>query len=118
MGNRQKSEERKRKKPMKTIVYDCEVLKIPESKGEKDPSLSYCQGWRDFKNLGLSAICCWVSEGFSLVTGLHSFTNFDDSIPGSLTALVGSGDWEIFTTDRCPVFSIAPNPILELPALP
>lgn len=47
---------------MKTLIYDCEIIKcIPPRQGRKDPLLQYCNGWRDFKNMGISLIGCWIS---------------------------------------------------------
>ena len=67
---------------MKFLIYDCEIIKcLPSKKEEPDPNLIYCEGWRDFNNMGTSVIGAYLSEGFSYSEGLHSFTNHDDSIP-------------------------------------
>ncbi len=47
---------------MKTLIYDCEIINcIPPKDGNFDPDLKYCQGWRDFENMGISVIGCWTS---------------------------------------------------------
>jgi hypothetical protein len=39
------------------IVYDCEIKKgIPSSKEPSEADIQYCDGWRDFKNMGCSLI--------------------------------------------------------------
>ena len=39
------------------IVYDIEIKKgIPSSKSPSEPDIQYCDGWRDFKNMGCSLI--------------------------------------------------------------
>lgn len=48
---------------MRVVVYDAEIIKcIPPKKGEvKSPDLEYCDGWRDFENMGISCICAYDS---------------------------------------------------------
>lgn len=47
---------------MKTLIYDCEIIKcIPPKDGNFDPTLQYCGGWRDFDNMGISVIGCWTN---------------------------------------------------------
>jgi hypothetical protein len=42
----------------KILIYDCEIIKcIPDK--IKDPRFNYCQGWTDFKNMGISVIGTW-----------------------------------------------------------
>lgn len=42
---------------MKAIIYDCEIINaIPPRKGEKMNGIEYCDGWRDFANMGISVI--------------------------------------------------------------
>jgi hypothetical protein len=44
----------------KTVIYGCEIARcIP--KGERSPDLEYCQGWADFKGMGISVICAYSS---------------------------------------------------------
>jgi hypothetical protein len=46
---------------MQGIVYDCEVLRCIPPKGVSveglDDGFSYCSGWEDFKNIGVSVVC-------------------------------------------------------------
>ncbi len=42
------------------IVYDCEIKKAISKKGEPlVPGIQYCEGWRDFKRMGVSCICAY-----------------------------------------------------------
>lgn len=42
------------------IIYDCEIIKGIAKKYEKKlPDIEYCDGWRDFKNMGISVICAY-----------------------------------------------------------
>lgn len=39
------------------IIYDCEIIKaIPNKYGERVEGIEYCNGWRDFSNMGVSVI--------------------------------------------------------------
>lgn len=39
------------------IIYDCEIIKGIVKKGESRlPDIEYCDGWRDFANMGISVI--------------------------------------------------------------
>lgn len=42
---------------MRAIIYDCEIIKaIPNRDGSKIDGIDYCEGWRDFGNMGISVI--------------------------------------------------------------
>lgn len=42
---------------MNYLIYDCEIIKaIPGPGPDRLPSISYCQGWGDFGNMGVSVI--------------------------------------------------------------
>lgn len=46
----------------KFLVYDCEIAQcIPDKKINSNPDLKYCQGWKDFKGMGISVICAYAS---------------------------------------------------------
>lgn len=39
------------------IIYDCEIIKAIQKKGEERiEGIEYCDGWRDFANMGISVI--------------------------------------------------------------
>ncbi len=39
------------------IIYDCEIVKAIQSKNEERiEDIEYCEGWRDFENMGVSII--------------------------------------------------------------
>lgn len=40
------------------IIFDAEIKKcIPNRSEPRDMALQYCDGWRDFKNMGISVVC-------------------------------------------------------------
>lgn len=42
------------------LIYDCEIVKGILGKGEiAEPDIEYCEGWRDFDNMGISVICVY-----------------------------------------------------------
>ncbi|WP_157832906.1 ribonuclease H-like domain-containing protein [Thiolinea disciformis] len=43
---------------LNAVIYDCEIINaIPPSKqAERLPNINYCEGWKDFKNMGISVI--------------------------------------------------------------
>jgi hypothetical protein len=44
----------------KILTYDCEIINCIPSYYEEDlPSYNYCNGWRDFKGMGISVIGTW-----------------------------------------------------------
>lgn len=39
------------------LVYDCEILKaIPQRNQDRLDGIEYCEGWRDFENMGISCV--------------------------------------------------------------
>lgn len=47
---------------MKTLIYDCEIIKcIPGRDGSKKSGFEYCAGWNDHANMGISLIGAWLS---------------------------------------------------------
>jgi DEAD/DEAH box helicase domain-containing protein len=45
---------------MKTLIYDCEIIQcIPNQYEKRNPSLTYCDGWNDYRNMGISVIGTW-----------------------------------------------------------
>ena len=43
------------------IIYDCEIIKAIPPKNPQDiiPGIEYCEGWRDFKGMGISVIAVY-----------------------------------------------------------
>ena len=40
---------------MKALIYDCEIINaIPSRDGSKIKGITYCEGWRDIANMGVS----------------------------------------------------------------
>lgn len=60
------------------IIYDCEIIKaIPVEGKEKIEGIEYCEGWHDFKGMGISVICAYdyiKSKYFIFTEG--DFKNF------------------------------------------
>jgi len=45
------------------LVYDCEIVRaIPDRKEPPLLGIEYCEGWRDFENMGISVICAYDYE--------------------------------------------------------
>lgn len=43
-----------------TVIYDCEIIEGIENNVDKRlPNIEYCDGWRDFENMGISVICAY-----------------------------------------------------------
>lgn len=43
---------------MNCLIYDCEIVKaIPNKGDDRLEGIDYCDGWRDFENMGISVIC-------------------------------------------------------------
>ena len=67
---------------LKIIIYDCEVINcIPSQKERLNRRFSYCQGWSDFGNMGISVIGFQLlgCEGFT--DGMYSIVNRENVIP-------------------------------------
>lgn len=83
---------------MKTLIYDCEIIKcIPHE--HCNCNFQYCAGWTDYENMGISLIGAWLSWDNSiriypqsafdcfqkavnqadLIVGFNSL-NFDDNL--------------------------------------
>jgi len=42
------------------IVFDCEIVKgIAKHDEDRIPGIEYCDGWKDFDNMGISVICAY-----------------------------------------------------------
>lgn len=46
------------------IIYDAEIVNAipPRSVADRLPDIDYCEGWRDFDNMGIACICTWDLE--------------------------------------------------------
>lgn len=45
---------------LNVIIYDCEIiLAIPNRDGGEIEGIEYCEGWRDFKKMGVSVTCVY-----------------------------------------------------------
>ena len=46
------------------LVYDCEIVKAipPRYDNLRREGIEYCDGWRDFENMGISTICAYDFE--------------------------------------------------------
>lgn len=58
---------------LKTLFFDCEIAKcIPDKYCPNNPRYEYCQGWTDFKGMGVAIVCAYASW-----SGYHSFVKED-----------------------------------------
>lgn len=59
------------------IIYDCEIIKgIAQDPLEREPDIEYCDGWRDFENMGIS--CIGAYDYATQKTRLFLKDNMDD----------------------------------------
>lgn len=67
---------------MKILIYDCEISNcIPPKDGQLKPNLKYCQGWRDFKGMGISLIGAWLSwESYIRIYPESAFSQFQKAV--------------------------------------
>jgi len=65
------------------LVYDCEIInRIPEAGGYKDPRYTYCDGWKDFQNMGISVIAygC-INTSIQITHSKHpDFSSFQKAV--------------------------------------
>jgi hypothetical protein len=81
------------------LIYDCEIVKcIPPKNGRLDPTLEYCSGWNDFKNMKISVFGFWssiqdVDDGYGYVLpdalSEQNFKDYVTSIFARHAAVVG-----------------------------
>jgi hypothetical protein len=58
----------KRKAMKKYLIYDCEIINcIPGRDGYQKPGFTYCKGWNDHANMGISLIGAYLSWKDSIV---------------------------------------------------
>lgn len=42
------------------LIFDAEIVAaIPPRDGEREPGITYCNGWEDFANMGISVVCTY-----------------------------------------------------------
>lgn len=77
-------------------IYDLEIIKAipPDNAADRLPDIEYCEGWRDFANMGISvaAICYLDTRDWSIsqpqaYTEMSDFLDAIDALPN--TAEVG-----------------------------
>src|SRR5690349_19210948 len=45
------------------LIYDVEIVRcIPDREKPRVPDLEYCDGWTDYKGMGVSVVCAYVVE--------------------------------------------------------
>jgi len=45
---------------MRIVIYDAEIKRAILKRGEEPiPGIEYCDGWRDYKNMGVSTVCAY-----------------------------------------------------------
>lgn len=67
----------------KSIVYDLEIIRMMPTKDRQvDPAVEYCNGWTDYRGMGISIITTYISQGFSsFPEGIRTFVNKESAIP-------------------------------------
>ena len=64
---------------MKTLIYDLEIVRCIPSSSARFDGYEYCEGWRDFENMGIS-VCAY---GWLLGTAITAF-KWRDAEPRAL----------------------------------
>lgn len=67
------------------IVYDIEIKKAIEQHTARIAGVEYCEGWRDFANMGIAVICAYDTEDH------RSHVFLDDNL-GDFHRLVADAD--------------------------
>lgn len=64
------------------IIYDCEIVKAIQSNNETSiEGIEYCEGWRDFENMGISIIGAYDYKTFRYrVFAKDNFQEFQDLV--------------------------------------
>lgn len=65
------------------LIFDCEIIKAipPKNDADRVPGIEYCEGWRDFENMGISVIGAYdyVEDRYRVFEG-DNFDEFQDLI--------------------------------------
>ena len=66
------------------LIYDCEIIKAIQGKNEElRQGIEYCQGWRDFENMGISCIGAYdYEEDRYRVFCADNFADFQSLVDG------------------------------------
>ena len=76
------------------IIYDCEIKKGIAPKGQKQPGVEYCDGWRDFDRMGISVVGVYdYEEGRYRVFMDDNFDELQDLLNAS-RVIVGFNNWK------------------------
>lgn len=99
------------------LVYDCEIVKaIPSSKEKPVSGIEYCNGWRDFQNMGISVIGAYDYESDRYRVFLEDgFEEFRDLVQ-ERTAVAFNGrafDDQLITANGMPP-SVTYDPLVEI----
>jgi hypothetical protein len=67
---------------MNTLIYDCEIENcIPSKDGYRNPKFKYCEGWKDYKGMGISLIGAWRSWDNSIrIYPKSAFSSFQKAV--------------------------------------
>lgn len=73
------------------IIYDCEIIKGILGKNDTpEPGIEYCEGWRDFENMGISVICAYDYRDDRYRSFLKdNFGEFEDLVNLSFGPIIG-----------------------------
>ena len=88
------------------IIYDCEIVKAIQNKNEERiEGIEYCDGWRDFENMGISIIGAYdYDTGRYRVFAEDNFDEFQDLV--NSTDLVIGFNSIAFDNNLCAANSI------------
>ncbi len=67
------------------LIFDCEIKKMIQSYNDvRQPDLDYCEGWADYKGMGISVICCYDTASGTMHTLLVQDNQADADLFQSL----------------------------------
>lgn len=78
------------------IVYDTEIVRcIPDRNKPRDPTLEYCEGWKDFVGMGISVLCAIdLRDRIPRVFMKDNFDQFSEWARGRIVAGFNNHDFD------------------------
>ena len=75
---------------MKLVIYDCEIVNAIPGRGEERlPDIQYCNGWTDYRGMGVSVITAYVwNEGYRVFLE-DNIDSFAELVQDPDTLLIG-----------------------------
>lgn len=80
---------------MNLLTYDCEIIRgIPSGKHPSEPDIEYCNGWKDFANMGVSLISVYdFNTRMPRLFMQDNIVDFFRMVERQDTIVVGFNNW-------------------------